>query len=244
MSMFSMPTDSEFILAQGRMAQETRRRRMSDASVPSSMSTIPHSSSSHLLLGQSTGRPQERRRNTLGSTMFQTPPVCSNDAFHHEQLRPSTAPLPALPAAANTAQHQHTNLANVRNSPPAAKSKDSPHVLFLMPLTPPQSPAATKSTEPLPFNSTYAQPRHANAILQPPLATIPERCISAYDSASMVGSLPCPTPAFDQLTATDSCEDIANTRHIVLGSKKICLARPRLIQIPLPTSQPIKNNMR
>ncbi|KAJ2070623.1 hypothetical protein GGH13_003902 [Coemansia sp. S155-1] len=226
MSLFSMPTDSEFILAQGRMAQETRRRRMSDASVPSAMSTI--STRSNPQCDQYPGRAHERRRNTLGSTMFQTPPPPNSAGmFPPTPTRPSTSPRPAC------AVNNLTAAGRVDISPlplQAAAYKDSPHVLFLMPLTPPQSPAAARSLTSM--QSTCQQLRRTNANMLP-LATIPERLASVNEEAFIDKSTHrSPPPAFNILTAAaESCEDMENSRHIVLGSKKIRLARPRLVQI-------------
>ncbi|KAJ2866431.1 hypothetical protein GGH94_001550 [Coemansia aciculifera] len=221
-----MPTDSEFILAQGRMAQETRRRRMSDASVPSAMSTT--STHSNPLYDQYPGRAHERRRNTLGSTMFQTPPPPSSAGmFLPTPARPSTSPHPAMTCAVN-------NLTATDTSPlplQTAACKDSPHVLFLMPLTPPQSPAAARSLTSM--QPSCQQQRRTNATVMPPLATIPERLSVVNEEAFIDKSIHRSPPlAFNVLTAAaESCEDMENSRHIVLGSKKIRLARPRLVQI-------------
>ncbi|KAJ2028940.1 hypothetical protein IWW57_001935 [Coemansia sp. S610] len=219
MSLFSMPTDSEFILAQGRIAQETRRRRMSDASVPSAMSTTPTHHCHY------PGRATERRRNTLGSTMFQTPPPPSSTGIF-PPARPSTSPGSAFPyAASSPSPGQRAEI-----SASLQLCKDS-HVLILMPLTPPQSPAAAR---PL----TSAQPscqqqRRANAAVMPPLATIPERHTAVNEEASIDKDRP---PLVFNILTAGSCEDMENSRHIVLGSKKIRLARPRLVQI-LPSDK-------
>ncbi|KAJ2332554.1 hypothetical protein GGI00_002733 [Coemansia sp. RSA 2681] len=226
-----MPTDSEFILAQGRIAQETRRRRMSDASVPSSMSTIP--TQSHSLFGQFPGRQFERRRNTLGSAMFQTPPPPSSAGmFPLTPARPATSPQSAKP-------HESGSLAVARRAEASplplqtAECADNSHVLFLMPLTPPQSPAAARSLTSALSSCQQEQQRRTHVASMPPLATIPERYTAVNKEASIDGSMPRPPPqGFNILTtAADSCEDFENSRHIVLGSKKIRLARPRLVQI-------------
>ncbi|KAJ2889489.1 hypothetical protein GGI21_006553, partial [Coemansia aciculifera] len=185
---------------------------MSDASVPSSMSTIP--APSHPLYGQLPGRQLERRRNTLGSTMmFQTPPPPSSAGMF-----PPTPPRPA------------TSPQSAGNVLAAEECADSSHMLFLTPLTPPQSPTGARPFAPM--QPSCQQQRRFNVVekMLPPLATIPERCMDVnIEEASIGGSMPRPPPqGFTILTAAGSCEDLEYSQHIVLGSKKIRLARPRL----------------
>ncbi|KAJ1857072.1 hypothetical protein GGH12_002334 [Coemansia sp. RSA 1822] len=211
---FSMPIDSDFVLYQGWITRNTRRRRgNSDASVPSSVSTKFISKPTPFPI-----RSVERRRNTVDtSNFYRYTSRMSVDVSLAQAPAQIMSPPPlycALPDIDNQdCIYDHMSTAS---SLPADKCQldTKPHMIIAPP-SPPQSPLVTS----LPLLK-----QHASSLPLPqiPLPPIPE----TPSSASSV----------DQTSSAEISQSSDVVTCLVLDNKKICLARPRLVQIKLASS--------
>ncbi|KAJ1814528.1 hypothetical protein LPJ75_002733 [Coemansia sp. RSA 2598] len=210
----AVPYGSDFILARGRMAQETRRRRMSEPAVPSS---VPMATA--------------RRRNTLDTT-----------ASTSGLLSPPTSPLPAsqggsqmltammLKNKQRVAPLLVGKMATIL--PPKAQQKTKKTAcdqqeVSSCPLASPMSPPADQ------LRRYYT----ADAAVSPALASIPEDRLSG-DAGSYAGCQQVtPGTAHEALSAEEHDCNGHSVSLIVLDNKKIRLARPRIIHIPSSPSK-------
>ncbi|KAJ2497975.1 hypothetical protein GGH96_004690 [Coemansia sp. RSA 1972] len=212
---FSMPIDSDFVLYQGWVTRNTRRRRgNSDASVPSSVSTTFSSKSSPFPI-----RSVERRRNTVDtSNFYRYTSRMSVDVSLAQASAQIMSPPPmyrTLPDIDNQdCIYDHMSTAS---SLPADKCQlDTKSHMIIAPLSPPQSPLVTS----LPLLKLHAS---SLPLPQIPLPPIPE----TPNSANSV----------DQTSSSEISQSSNNVvTCLVLDNKKICLARPRLVQIKLAGS--------
>ncbi|KAJ1791285.1 hypothetical protein IW143_004373, partial [Coemansia sp. RSA 520] len=209
MEEFSMPIDSDFVLYQGWVTRNTRRRRgNSDASVPSSVSTTFSSKPSPFPI-----RSVERRRNTVDtSNFYRYTSRMSVDVSLAQASAQVMSPPPlycALPDIDNQdCIYDHMSTAS---SLPADKYQlDTKSHMIIAPPSPPQSPQVT---------SLSLLKLHASSLPLPqiPLPPIPE----TPSSASSV----------DQTSSAEMSQSSNVVTCLVLDNKKICLARPRLVQI-------------
>ncbi|KAI7835088.1 hypothetical protein BX661DRAFT_176062 [Kickxella alabastrina] len=228
MSTFPMPTDSEFILAQGRMAQEKRRRGVSDARIPFAMSTIT------CVVESTAGR----RRNTVSAASLSSlasPPLSPSSPSISPSPRVSSTSASHMLSAMFNKDKQRVapllvgKMANIL--PPQArkseiKEADDSHMMFFSPLTPPISPPV------------YTEHGYAHTSVSPPLsASLQSRSISSLDmpiygnvAAWCEGCYKSPTAesAGQNQMQKQTHETI---QLFLLDSKKIRLARPRLVCI-------------
>ncbi|KAI8326520.1 hypothetical protein GQ54DRAFT_1196 [Martensiomyces pterosporus] len=212
MALFPMPTDSDFVLTQGLMAQNTRRRRKSDACLPSSMST-------HLPQQQSDGSAVERRRNTLGHV--RRPAVISflTSAFSYKQQRPVSPPLSSCSSLTQVEEAEEMQTSPCRSHPAAhTLHKQAEGSCFATLLTPPHSPSRP---------TTY-QRCQSDHVLQPPVFSL-NSITEIGDTDSEAENLFVPEQHADDLCDTE--DDGVLFNYAVLGSKKIRLERPRLINL-------------
>ncbi|KAJ2359389.1 hypothetical protein IWW50_003654 [Coemansia erecta] len=206
---FSMPIDCDFVLYQGWVTRNTRRRRgMSDASVPSSVSTtdkVPRPLSI---------RSVERRRNTIETSNFYryTSRMSADECL--VQSPPQIMSPPPQYRAQPDVNSQVFFYDHMPSAPPLPADKtwlDADSHMIISPISPPQSPLVT--SQPL-------LKRHASSLPLPqiPLPPIPE--------------IPSSASSIKQADSADAsqCSDNMVT-CLVLDNKKLCLARPRLIQI-------------
>ncbi|PIA13415.1 hypothetical protein COEREDRAFT_11500 [Coemansia reversa NRRL 1564] len=210
---FMMPLDGDMVLHQGWITRESRRRRKSDASIP--FNTTENTTSS-----------AGRRRNTVAAANFHSHPQTHSlpAAPPQGQVLQSLA-SPETPLGSSTCSHDLDPAPSSSFSMPAESQLseeavtanpcgDVPsdmHMIVLTPLSPPQSPREVSSL-------ANTSRKRQGSLLQPPqtpLPAIPEQASTA------------PTTPTTQLS--EFADDMV--KCIVLDSKKICLARPRLIQI-------------
>ncbi|KAJ1736168.1 hypothetical protein LPJ61_000127 [Coemansia biformis] len=231
---FPMPVDCEFVLVQGRVARNSRLRRMSDVSMSSTLAP----------------RTPGRRRNTVGtshpyehtSTQLSGPPTPlspiqptralpgpgASPAFGIATARPPVPPLhiglPAVPPLYSLPEEDDLSLGM---SSCGSLLIDDLSV-ELSPLSPPPSPPAGKA-EPW-------QAKGFAASLPTLLAAIPEHTGIATPASPTCEEPPVTAPAHGR--ASDDHEDAVTC--FFLDNKKICLARPRLVHItplsPFPTA--------
>ncbi|KAJ1646108.1 hypothetical protein J3B02_006136 [Coemansia erecta] len=212
-----VPSDSDFILLRGRMAQETRRRRMSEPAIPSSMSTAASQSD----------RTSERRRNTLDATISTA-----------GLISPPTSPEPSV---SNSQMLTAMMLKNKQRVAPLLVGK----MATILPPQAQQKAKWTacdqQETSSGPLASPIMSPSaeqlrryHAADTVSPSLACIPEGTFSsdAAGSADQQQVTPSRT-ATAQAVLSSEQRDHHNglVNLIVLDNKKIRLARPRIIRI-------------
>ncbi|KAJ2851374.1 hypothetical protein IWW36_001141 [Coemansia brasiliensis] len=210
---FTIPIDSEFVLYQGWVTRNTRRRRKSDASVPSTMSST---SSSFSTVSPIPIRRAERRRNTVNTSHFyKFNTNMSTDRCLVQSPPQIPAQLPQLDSSVNNSFSQ--TLMTASSLPADLSQLDTSSHMMFVPLSPPQSP------------SSFSQPacnrkRQASSLPVPqiPLPPIPEH---ANESSTV------------EQTNNALLQSANNSvTCLVLDNKKICLARPRLVQIGSPNS--------
>ncbi|KAJ2713139.1 hypothetical protein H4R19_002402 [Coemansia spiralis] len=221
---FAMPVDSEFVLVQGRVARNNRLRRMSDASMPSTMSTLAP-------------RQPGRRRNTVSTAFIRDhsaslpsepqirratvlPGPMASPAFgfmaKFVPVPPLTLGLPATPPLPSLPEDDDLSLGM---SSCGSLLTDDVSMDF-PPLTPPLSP--------VPREAVPQKTLRYAASLPTMLPAIPEH--AAAPASPTCGEPPMTAPAagrpYDRHADDVTC--------ILLDNKKILLARPRLVHISPP----------
>ncbi|KAJ2798063.1 hypothetical protein H4R20_004956 [Coemansia guatemalensis] len=210
---FMMPLDGDMVLHQGWITRESRRRRKSDASILPSTAKNNTSSAG-------------RRRNTVAAGDFHSLPQAHDMSATPSQERlPQSLPSPGASFGSSTRSHGLDFATSSSFSVPAESQLsdgavaahpcgDVPndmHMMVLTPLSPPQSPREASP-------HAYISRKRQGSSLQPPRRPLP----AIPEQSSTVPTSPTAQPA-------ESSDDMV--KCIVLDSKKICLARPRLIQI-------------
>ncbi|KAJ2454575.1 hypothetical protein EV183_001446 [Coemansia sp. RSA 2336] len=209
---FTIPIDSEFVLYQGWVTRNTRRRRKSDASVPSTMSSASSSSSSPIPI-----RRAERRRNTVNTSHFSNLYTrMSTDTQLVRSPPQMPAQLPQLNSGVNGSALLQTPM--TASSLPADLSQlDARNHMMFVPLSPPQSPSSFSQP-------VYSRKRQASSLPVPqiPLPPIPEHANE---------------PSAAEHANNAQAQNANNSvTWLVLDNKKICFARPRLVHIGSPSS--------
>ncbi|KAI9481877.1 hypothetical protein LPJ55_002328 [Coemansia sp. RSA 990] len=200
---FTIPIDSEFVLYQGWVTRNTRRRRKSDASVPSTMSSTSSSCSPVPI------RRAERRRNTVNTSHVYNLHSRMSADKHLVQSPPQIpAQLPLPDSSVNNSEFLQ-NPMTASSLPADLGQLDTSNHMMFVPLSPPQSPSSFS-------RPVYSRKRHASSLPVPqiPLPPIPEHVSESSVAEQANGSVTC----------------------LVLDNKKICFARPRLVQIGSPSS--------
>ncbi|KAJ2306510.1 hypothetical protein IWW55_001422 [Coemansia sp. RSA 2706] len=209
---FSLPIDGDFVLYQGWVTRNTRRRRKSDASVPSSMSSTNSSAPSPLPI-----RSSERRRNTVtASHFYKYTSHMSADERLVQSPPDFLSPPPryqAIPTI-NSPVYADDQMPTASSLPADMSQLDTDSHMIILPPSPPHSPPAASQPA---YNQLK---RQASSLPLPkiPLPPIPED-VSGASSANR---------ASQSSDAAVTC--------LVLDNKKICFARPRLVQIGSPGS--------
>ncbi|KAJ2611399.1 hypothetical protein H4S08_003173 [Coemansia sp. RSA 1365] len=209
---FMMPLDGDMVLHQGWITRESRRRRKSDASIPFNTT-------------ENTANISGRRRNTVAAGNFHSHPETSGLSATPPQddILQSLA-TPETPLGFSTPSHDLDPASSSSFSMPAESQLseeavtahscgDVPsdmHMMVLTPLSPPQSPRET--------TPVYTSRKRQGSLLQPPQTPLP----AIPEQSSTVPTTP-------TTQSSEFADDMV--KCIVLDSKKICLARPRLIQI-------------
>ncbi|KAJ1668471.1 hypothetical protein IW140_000302 [Coemansia sp. RSA 1813] len=234
----SIPLPSNFVLEQGKFAQERRRRSKSVTAFSSATTS-------------STDSTAGRRRNTVGTTAFQRPPTsltsiseyplsptAATDGYLSPRMGGSYIPCAAVSSGvAGACGHRHGIMSRTTSPllPVDVAATDALYigahnligddenddcdeqVMLLTPLSPPMTPEQPVHTHaPAPSSSIMSLPNLSLSALGLP---------SASSVCSDTGS----TPLLASLAEPELTNN--SVTCLVLDNKQIHLARPRLVQI-------------